>query len=95
MRFAELVRAVRESVRDRMFTSAELAEHADLAPDLRAAIMGAVGAVSPRRIGKLLRRIEGQDFGGASISRVGSDNSGIVWKVSLVSKAQTHSVSFA
>jgi len=91
VRYSELVRAMRETVRDKAFTTAELVEYAGLVPALREAIVAAVGALNPRRIGKLLRRIEGHDFDGVNIIRIGADSSGVVWgvRVSRVSNPQT------
>ncbi|SRR6266699_2133204 len=71
--------------RDYNFTSAELSAHAQLTePEcvaLCAAIVGAVGSLNPRRIGKFLHHIEGHSFGGLSVHRLGADRNGAIWKI--------------
>jgi hypothetical protein len=56
---------------------------ADRAADQRLhdAIVSAVRAINGRRVGKLLRRIEGADIDGLRVVRVGMDREGISWRV--------------
>lgn len=75
----ELVYCISEQVKGRRFSVSELLEHAELVPELRSAIVAAVGALNGRKIGKLLRRIEGCAFDGISIVRTGADREGVSW----------------
>jgi hypothetical protein len=90
-RQVDFVRAIRETVGSRVFTSSELVHHAQLVPLLNEAIISALGALNTRKVGRFLRRIEGRDFDGTTIVRVGEDSSGLVWaaRVSRVSTAKT------
>ena len=57
---------------------------------LRLAIAGAAGpldAGTGRRLGKLLRRLDGADVAGLTVARHGAEASGAVWSVKLVSVA--------
>lgn len=76
-----LLRAIRERVGDRVFTAVELAEHAEVVGDLRAEILAAVGSLSPRKIGRALAAIEGEEAGGFRVVRVGQDRLGIIWSL--------------
>jgi hypothetical protein len=80
---AGLLRVIVAAVGDRVFTCAELVAHSTLpaSADLHAAIVASVGAANPRKLGKLLRSIEGQDFAGLSVRRVGSERDGLIWCV--------------
>ena len=64
-----LLRAIVATAGRVAFSSAELVEHAALPPaaTLRAAIVAAVGTVNPRRLGKVLRAIEGREIGGLQV----------------------------
>jgi hypothetical protein len=78
---AELVRCLSQLPAGTAFSVAELLEHAQVVPATRAAIIAAVGAPNGRKLGKLLRRIEGLDFDGACIVRSGSTREGVSWRL--------------
>jgi len=46
------------------------------------AIVGAVGVFNGRRLGNLLKRLEGVPINGVEIARVGADKDGAIWRVS-------------
>ena len=56
----------------RAFTVSELLAHAEVPEDesLREAILAALGDLNGKRLGKFLKRIEGQDFGGLLVERL-------------------------
>lgn len=76
-----LVRVIADFVGARAFTAKELVEHSELpaAAELRAAIVAGIGSANPRKLGKLLRAIEGRAFCGLSVRGVGSDRDGRIW----------------
>ena len=78
-----LLRAIADIVGDHGFTAADLLLRVPPPADapLRRAIVRAVRAESPRRIGKLLKRYEGADVAGLRVVRVGVERDGIVWQV--------------
>jgi hypothetical protein len=76
---AKLVLCISRAVGARVFSVTELLEHAQVTPELRTALIAAVGAENGRKVGKLLRRIEGMAFDGCRIMRAGSDREGILW----------------
>jgi hypothetical protein len=77
----EHLRAISAAVGDRVFSVAELLAHAAIPEGeaLRAAIVGLLGSLNGKRLGKFLRRIEGQDIAGLCIERIGEDRSGVAW----------------
>jgi hypothetical protein len=78
----DLVRLIVHNVRNHRFSSRELVEHATAhSIEMRAVIIAAVGSLSSRRLGRLLRRLEGREFEGYQIVAVGADRDGIVWGV--------------
>lgn len=83
---ADLLRVIRAAVGDCVFTCADLVEHAALptAAELQAAMIAAVGSTNARRIGKLLRKVEGIGAGGLTVRRVGEDRGGAIWMVAGV-----------
>ena len=85
-RHVALVRAIAGAARGLAFTSAELIAHAQVEGALRDALV-ACDALNARRLGKLLRRIEGVEIGGLVVERVGESGEGVVW-VSRVSEAR-------
>jgi hypothetical protein len=89
-RAGELVLAIEATACGRAFTSTELIVAASLpeAAALRDAIVATVARLNARALGKLLRRIEGCDFDGLSVQRIGDDRGGVLWRVSRFSKAQ-------
>jgi hypothetical protein len=89
-----LVRAIATHAGGRVFTSAELCQHAALpeALALREAIVAAVEALNPRRLGRYLRRIEGQPFEGVYLQRCGDDRDGLVWQLAQVSVRKALSI---
>lgn len=79
-----LVLAISAHAGDLLFCARELVEHSRL----RAAIVAAVGELNSRRLGRLLRRLEGREIAGVRIERVGEDRDGVAWRVSRVSDAR-------
>ena len=78
---APLLHAIRDGERRvRRFSVAELLLHAAVVANLAAdqrlhdAIVGAVGSLNGRRLGKLLGRLEGRELDGLRIVRVGADS---------------------
>lgn len=68
------------------FTSVELLNHAQATGgDLRQALDG----MSPRAIGKLLRKLEGRDVGGLRLERAGVERGGIVWCLQVCERKHT------
>jgi hypothetical protein len=88
-RAGELVLAIEATAGERVFTSGELIVAASLpeAVALRDAITATVGRLNAKALGKLLRRIEGADFDGLTVQRIGDDRGGVLWRVSRLSKA--------
>ena len=80
-RYAELVAAIRAAIGDRVFSSAELIEHCDVAPELAVAITETVGGFNTRKVGRVLRRVEGMDLDGLRVARIGSDSNGVTWQI--------------
>jgi hypothetical protein len=80
---AGLVRTTQAAVQHRVFTSAELAAHAEMpeAAELREAIVAAVGSLKPRHIGMALRALDGRDVEGLVVRRVGEDRDGANWMI--------------
>jgi len=82
---AKLLGAMVDAGAEPFFTAVELAELAALTkPEcmvLRDAIIEAVREVNPRKIGHLLRRIEGRDFGGRAVHRIKAERSGLLWQI--------------
>jgi hypothetical protein len=77
-----LLHEMRRHVGDRAFTARELVEFAAL-PDseaLRIAITALTqGALNPKRLGKLLRRVEGLPVEGFVLRAIGADSAGRIW----------------
>jgi hypothetical protein len=96
-RYAELVRAIAATARERVFSSAELIQHAEVATELRAAIVSAIGSLNARKLGRALRRVEGTDIAGLVVARVGADSGGVSWRirVSGAQNPETRAVGFA
>ena len=82
-----LLRAIAKYAPDRAFSNAELVVHAGKVPELRAAIVAAVGALNARKLGRALRRVEGVNLGGLAVGRIGDDGAGLVWFIKRVSEA--------
>jgi hypothetical protein len=83
---AELVKAIAHVAPDRVFVSAELAQLAAALPsEALADLLAAAGATTPRKIGKLLRKLEHDDTGPYQIVRVGAARDGAIWSVSAAS----------
>jgi len=80
------VLAIHETAGSRLFSAAELVDHAQLttAGGLRDAIASAVGALNARKVGKALRRLEGQELAGLLVVRVGADREGAIWNIARV-----------
>ena len=78
----DLLRAIHAAMGvDFLFTSADLAEAAELArfAALHAALLAAIGSTSPRRIGKALRAIAGRDLDGLRIEKMDDIRDGAQW----------------
>jgi hypothetical protein len=77
----EHLRAIAAVVGGRIFSVAELLEHAAIPEGeaLRAAIVALVGSTNGKRLGKFLRRIEGEEIAGLRVERVGEDRLGAAW----------------
>jgi len=79
---ADLLEAIAFTVGDRMFTAPELAKFAEAAPPEKLlTALHAAGGTNPRKVGKLLRRMEKQECGGWRVVQIGTDRDGILWKV--------------
>lgn len=79
---ADLVEAIASTAGDCVFTAVELEEFAEAAPPEKLQIaLHAAGGTNPRRIGKLLRRLQKQEFPNWRVVEMGSDRDGILWKV--------------
>jgi hypothetical protein len=81
---AELLRAISATSEGRKFTVSELLETiSDRAEDrrLRDAIVSALGTVDGRRLGQLLRRVEGVNIDSLCVARVGEGRDGIAWRI--------------
>jgi hypothetical protein len=82
---AKLLGAIVDAGAEPFFTAVELAELAALTKTecmvLRDAIIEAVREVNPRKIGHLLRRIEGRDFGGRAVHRIKTERDGLLWQI--------------
>jgi hypothetical protein len=75
------LRAISAVVGARVFSVAELIEHGMIVEGeaVRAAIVALVGELNGRKLGKLLRDIEGREIAGLRVERVGEDSRGIIW----------------
>jgi hypothetical protein len=84
---AELLRAIAATSEGRKFSVAELLLRAEVVADraedrrLRDAILGALGEVNGKRLGQLLRRVEGADIEQLHVVRVGKGRDGIAWRI--------------
>jgi hypothetical protein len=84
---AELLRAIASTSEGRKFSVSELLERVELVEDraadrrLRQAIVAALGTVDGRRLGQLLRRVEGADIEQLRVVRVGENRDGIAWRI--------------
>ena len=76
-----LLHAIALATGGRKFTVAELFEHAEVVEPLRDAIVDVVGEINGRRLGKLLRRLDGRELDGLRVARIGADREGISWCV--------------
>jgi hypothetical protein len=86
---ANVLQAINRAVEGRTFTAAELVTHA-LKVDTEPAralyrALNQDGALSGRRAGKLLARLEGRTLDGLVLAAVGEESAGLVWLVSWVS----------
>lgn len=86
---AELLRAIAMSVGDHVFCAADLFDRVRPGPGsdpLQAAIVAATGDLSARKLGKLLRRIEGRNLDGFEVIRTGlAAREGLIWQVRAAS----------
>jgi hypothetical protein len=80
---ADLLRLIFQHVKGRSFTAISLVDFVDAAraDELAVAITSACGALSARRLGKLLAAIQGAPADGYAVRRVGNSREGICWQV--------------
>jgi hypothetical protein len=81
-----LALAIHAHAGEGVFTVGDLLLAAQAESDLRDAIIDEIGSLNPRRLGKLLARIEGEihEENGLAVVRVGASNS-VLWGVRSVS----------
>lgn len=80
-----LVPAIYEAVADRIFTSAELIRHAEAdGESLTPALIFAGCGQDARKLGLLLKRLEGEDCSGFQVVREAEDRGGAIWRVQPV-----------
>jgi hypothetical protein len=95
---AELLHAISASSGGRVFRVADLLLRAEVVADraedrrLRDAILGALGEVNGKRLGQLLRRVEGADIDSLCVARVGRARDGISWRVATSAGSKTAKV---
>jgi len=78
---AGLITAIAAHVGSAAFSACELVDHAKLTSG---ALRASLGDLNARRLGKLLSQIEGQEYDGVTITRIGSSNQGLIWLASRV-----------
>ena len=71
-----LVQAIAVAANGAAFSVSELLAHAQVSESLRSSILASCGELNGRKLGRLLRRIEG-----AEVQRCGEDSSGVIWIV--------------
>jgi len=77
-----LLEAIAQAVGARPFTTADLVRHANEAsPHLLAVLCGFVAKPTPRSLGKLLSRVEGQELAGLVVQRLSGESAGVIWSV--------------
>jgi hypothetical protein len=57
---------------------------------LRAALQRAAGRLTAKTVGRLLRRIEGVNLAGLTVTRAGNDRSGVQWSVASLQVRNLH-----
>jgi hypothetical protein len=80
-RHVVLLTAIAAAAAGTAFTTGELIAHAKIEGALREAIMMSCGGLNGRKLGRLLRRLEGVELGGHAIERCGEDSGGVIWLV--------------
>ena len=78
---AELLAAIAKATEGRAFSAHELYRHARLVDRDLWALLETVDADTPRKIGKLLRRLSQISVGPYRLERMTRDSMGIVWEV--------------
>ena len=88
---AALLRAIRDHVQERSFTSFDLCDHVEVADavELGAAITAVCGKLSPRSLGKFLATFEGELLEGLRVTRDGTGRQGVLWRVQVCKFANT------
>lgn len=76
----DLVAAVAAAAGKASFSTQELIAHAEIDHTLRAAIDASVGGQNARRLGRLLRKLEGYQVGGHRLHLSGTDRDGHIWR---------------
>jgi hypothetical protein len=79
-RHAALLQAIAGAAGTAAFTAAELIAHAQVEGALRSALMASCG-MNARKLGRMLRRLEGAELGGYAIERCGEESAGVIWTV--------------
>ena len=78
------VKAIAAAIGSAAFTTAGLIECCAIDEELGEAL----GDLTPRRLGKLLRKLAGQDFSGLTIEKIGEERDGAIWRIAGLQ--QTH-----
>jgi|WetSurMetagenome_2_1015567.scaffolds.fasta_scaffold695374_1 hypothetical protein len=94
---AEHLRVIAAKTTNTVFTTSELVVHSANPENtsLCAALIGMAGSVNARKIGKVLRNVEGMEIGGLRVERVAQERDGIVWIVRVCKPAETRTQPFA
>jgi hypothetical protein len=83
---ARVILAIAGAVGERVFSAAELLEHARIDAPLRRVLRG----LTPRRLGKRLEAIASRPVGGFRVERCGREDSGTLWTLTAVSAPDLH-----
>jgi hypothetical protein len=75
---AALVEAIAAFVGEKDFNCRELKDHAMV---VEGPLRDAIGAMSPKQLGKALWAIKEKDFDGYCIERLGADKHGAIWRL--------------
>ena len=80
---AALLRLIRERVQERPFSAFDICDHVEVADavELGASIAACCGLLSPRRLGKFLKRYEAEPLESLRVVRVGKARAGVMWQI--------------
>lgn len=71
-----------------LFTASEVMRRAEgRAGPLRAALAGNLRSMSARGLGRALGRLNGKPCGGLTVSRIGEESAGVIWKIERMEDA--------